>query len=66
MVTFFKKDNEDEITTRRVGRLSDYGISGKFIKDPNGIIRAVDLDKLAQTGNAAASIISFHIWQILG
>lgn len=66
VVTFFKKNNEDEITTRRVARLSAHGIVGKSTANTTDIIRCIDLDKLATTGNAAASIISFHVWQIMG
>ena len=66
-VSFVKIDT-DEITTRRVGKLSDHGYVPKTstpTKTPKGdIFKFVDLDKLALTGSVYTSIISFHAWQV--
>lgn len=67
LVTFFKVTKGDEetvVTTRKIARLSDYGVVGSSDKKTS-TIKVIDLDKFEQTGNALKSIISFNAWQII-
>lgn len=67
LVTFFKVpkgDEETTVTTRRIGRLSDYGVVGSSDKK-TATIKVIDLDKFEATGDVLKSIISFHAWQII-
>jgi hypothetical protein len=68
-VTFWKvpakKDADAEITTRRIAELSQFDYTPKGSGTGTSTIKVVDLDKLATTGQIAASIISFNAYQIL-
>ena len=67
VITFWKlgenKDGEVEVTTRRVVTLESIGYQAKTQKEPNGLIKLVDLDKYLS--GASNYIISFFPFQII-
>ncbi len=64
VVTFWKISN-DEVTTRRVAPLADFNYEPKGTNPSTDTYKFVDLDKLALTGSAEKSIISFNGFQIM-
>ena len=63
VVTFWKMDGT--ITTRRIASLSSMGYESKGTGKSTDTVKVVDLDKFAQYGDIAKSIISFNRFQIL-
>jgi hypothetical protein len=71
VITFWKlsKNEDDEVipTTRRVTTLESIGYEAKTQKEPNGLIKLVDLDKYEEflKGVKISYVISFYPFQIL-
>jgi hypothetical protein len=67
VITFWKidpnKDGDFETTTRNVVTLESIGFKAKTQKEPNGLIKLVDLDKYFS--GESNFIISFFPFQIL-
>ena len=66
VVTFRKQENKDgicEITTRRIATLESIGYQSKTQKEPNGLIKLVDLDKYE--AKLPSFIISFYPCQLV-
>lgn len=66
VVTFRKQENKDgvcEITTRRITTLESVGYQCKTQREPNGLIKLVDLDKYE--AGLSSFIISFYPCQLV-
>jgi len=59
-------EGEIPVQTRRVASLESFGVERKTANKTAGLLRFIDLDKIAKGLSAAESVISFHVWQVVG
>lgn len=59
-------EGEIPVQSRRVASLESFGVERKTANKTAGLLRFIDLDKIAKGLSAAESVISFHVWQVVG